>query len=270
VPSPLRVAIAGFGSIGRLVGRCLDSGLPGLQLVAVSAARLDRARDHLKEFRCPVPAVPLSRIADDADAVVDCTPPEIFLDTMAPAIGRGRTIVTVSAAALLENEHVLARAAAAGSRIVLVSGSVGGLDALRAASVGTIRSVRMITRKPPLSLARSPWLAAQGIDAARITAPTRVFDGSAREAARNFPDKFNLAATVALAGIGPDRTRIEIWLDPGVERNVHRIAVDADSTRFELEIQNVPNPGHEGTGPLVAYSIVAALKDLTAGVRIGT
>ena len=270
MPSSLRVAIAGFGSIGRLVGRVLDGGLPGLQVVAVSAARLDRARDHLKGFRHPVPAVPLARIADDADVVVDCTPPEIFLEAVGPAMAHGRTIVTVSAAALLEHEDVLARAAVAGSRIVLVSGSVGGLDALRAASVGTIRSVRVITRKPPLSLARSPWLAAQGIDAARITAPTKIFDGSARAAARNFPDKFNLAATVALAGIGPDRTQIEIWLDPGVERNVHRIAVDADSTRFEMEIQNVPNPGHEGTGPLVAYSIVAALKDLTAGFRVGT
>ncbi len=270
MPSPLRVAIAGFGSIGRLVGRHLDGGLAGLQLAAVSAARLDRARDHLKEFRHPVPAVPLARIADEADVVVDCTPPEIFAETMASAIARARTIVTVSAAALLEHEEVLARAAAAGSRIVLVSGSVGGLDALRAASIGTIRSVRMITRKPPLSLARSPWLSQRGIDATKLTTPTKIFDGSARAAARNFPDKFNLAATVALAGIGPDRTQIEIWLDPGVERNVHRIAVDADSTRFEIEIHNVPNPGHEGTGPLVAYSIIAALKDLTAGFRVGT
>jgi len=266
----LRVAIAGFGSIGRLVGRKLDAGIPGLQLVAVSAARLDRARERLEEFRRPVPAVPLARIADDADVVVECSLPETFADAFAPAIARARTIVTVSATALLEHPEVVARAQAAGSRIILVSGSVAGLDALRAASVGTIRSVRMITRKPPLSLARSPWLARQGIDVAQIRTPIKVFDGSARDAARNFPDKFNLAATVALAGIGADRTQIEIWLDPGVERNVHRIAVDADSTCFEVEIQNVPNPGHEGTGPLVAYSIIAALKDLTATLRVGT
>jgi aspartate dehydrogenase len=75
---------------------------------------------------------------------------------------------------------------------------------------------------------------------------------------------------VALASIGPDRVRIEIWLDPAVERNVHRISVDADSTRFDTEIQNVPNPGHEGTGPLTAYSVIAALKDLTATFRAGT
>jgi aspartate dehydrogenase len=136
--------------------------------------------------------------------------------------------------------------------------------------VGVINSVLMVTRKPPLSLAHSPWIREQRIDLLGIVQPTKIFEGSAREAARAFPDKFNIVAAVALASIGPDRVRIEIWLDPAVERNVHRISVDADSTRFEMEIQNVPNPGHEGTGPLTAYSVIAALKDLTAPFRAGT
>jgi aspartate dehydrogenase len=75
---------------------------------------------------------------------------------------------------------------------------------------------------------------------------------------------------VALASIGPDRVRIEIWLDPKVERNVHRISVEADSTRFEMEIQNLPNPGHEGTGPYTAYTVIAALQDLVAPIRYGS
>jgi aspartate dehydrogenase len=128
----------------------------------------------------------------------------------------------------------------------------------------------MVTRKPPLSMAHSSWLRERGFDVCAIDRATKIFEGLAREAARAFPDKFNTAAAVALASIGADRVRIEIWLDPAVERNVHRIAVDADSTRFEMEIQNVPNPGHEGTGPLTAYSVIAALKDLTATFRAGT
>jgi aspartate dehydrogenase len=266
----LRVAIAGFGSIGRLVGQHLGQGIPGLRLVAVSARDLDRARDRLKSYRTPVAAVPLAAIADAADVVVECTPPEVFRDAVAAAIERGRTIVTVSATALLEHPEVIDEARATGARIVLVSGSVLGFDAIRAASVGTINAVLMITRKPPLSMRHTPWVIEHGIDVTTITAPRKIFAGTAREAARAFPDKFNVAAAVALAGGGPDRVRIEIWLDPAVERNVHRIQVDADSSRFEMEIQNVPNPGHEGTGPLTAYSIVAALKDLTSTFRVGT
>jgi aspartate dehydrogenase len=266
----LGVAIAGFGSIGRLVGRHLDEGLQGLRLVSVSAANLDRARENLKVFRTRVDAVPLDRIADTADVIVDCAAPQVFRNAVTPAIERARTIVTVNATSLLEHPDVIDRAERTGARIILVSGSVLGFDALRAANVGVINSVLMVTRKPPLSLAHSPWIREHKIDVRRIVQPTKIFEGSARDAARAFPDKFNIAAAVALASIGSDRVRIEIWLDPAVERNVHRISVDADSTRFEMEIQNVPNPGHEGTGPLTAYSVIAALKDLTAPFRAGT
>ena len=266
----LRVAIAGFGSIGRLVGRHLDQGLAGLQLVGVSARDIDRARNALEGYRTPVEAVPLAQIADDADVVVECTPSSVFCDAMMPAIERRRTIVTVSATGLIEHPEIMDRAERSGSRIILASGSVLGLDALRAANVGVIHSVLMVTRKPPASMAGSSWLAERGIDTGRISAATRVFEGTAREAARAFPDKFNLAATVALASIGPDRVRIEIWLDPQVDRNVHRISVDADSTRFEMEIRNIPNPGHAGTGPYTAFTVVAALQDLTASIRSGT
>jgi aspartate dehydrogenase len=269
-PRNLQVAIAGFGSIGRLVGRHLDDGLPGLRLVSVSARDLDRARLTLSQFRTRVDAVPLARIADVADVVVDCAIPEVFRDAVIPAIERARTIVTVNATSLIEHPDVVARAERAGARIILASGSVLGFDAMRAAAVGKINSVLMVTRKPPLSLAQSAWIREHAIDVKAIVRPTKVFEGSAREAARAFPDKFNLVAAVALASVGPDRVRIEIWLDPTVERNVHRISVDADSTRFDMEIQNVPNPGHEGTGPLTAYSVVAALKDLTAPFRAGT
>lgn len=266
----LDIAIAGFGSIGRLVGRHLDEGVQGLRLVSVSAANLRRARESLKTFHARVDAVPLERIADTADVIVDCAVPQVFRDAVTPAIERGRTVVTVNATSLIEHSDVIDRAERTGARIILVSGSVLGFDALRAANVGVINSVLMVTRKPPLSLANSPWIHEHGIDVRGIVKPTRIFEGSAREAAVAFPDKFNIAAAVALASIGPDRVRIEIWLDPAVERNVHRISVDADSTRFDMEIQNVPNPGHEGTGPLTAYSVIAALKDLTATFRAGT
>jgi aspartate dehydrogenase len=266
----LRVAIAGFGSIGRLVGRLLDEGVTGLRLASVSAADLERARANLEGFRGTVDAVALPRIADTADVVVDCAVPEVFREVATPAIERARTLVTVNATALLAHPDIIVRAESTGARVILASGSVLGFDALRAANVGVIHSVMMVTRKPPLSMAHSAWLRERGIDPRTISRPIKIFEGSAREAARAFPDKLNTAAAVALASVGPDRARIEIWLDPAVERNVHRISVDADSTRFDMEIQNVPNPGHEGTGPLTAYSVIAALKDLTATFRAGT
>jgi aspartate dehydrogenase len=115
------------------------------------------------------------------------------------------------------------------------------LDAVTAAAEGQIASVRMTTRKPPNGLEGAPYLVANGISVDRLNAPKRVFAGNAREAAAGFPANVNVAAALSLAGIGPDRTTIEIWADPTVDRNCHTIEVEADSARFSLTIENVPS-----------------------------
>ncbi|MBV8747514.1 MAG: DUF108 domain-containing protein, partial [Xanthobacteraceae bacterium] len=100
-------------------------------------------------------------------------------------------------------------------------------------------------------------------------APKKLFEGSAREGARGFPANVNVAAALSLAGIGPDRTRVEVWADPGIDRNVHKIEVDADTARFSMSIENVPSENPR-TGRITALSVVAALRKLTAPIRVGT
>ena len=126
--------------------------------------------------------------------IVDCVPPDRFVEVVGPAVKRGRTVVTVSATALLDHPDVIEDARRSGGRIILATGSVLGLDALRAASVGTVHSVLMTTRKPPASLANSAWVKDQEIDTRAITSPTRIFEGTAREAARlmGVPDDYPL------------------------------------------------------------------------------
>ena len=97
-----------------------------------------------------------------------------------------------------------------------------------------------------------------------------MFEGSAREAARGFPANVNVAAALALAGIGPDRTTIEIWADPEVDRNTHRIEVEADTVRLKLEIENVPSVENPKTGRLTPLSVVALLRKLGSPLAIGT
>ena len=128
----------------------------------------------------------------------------------------------------------------------------------------------MVTRKPPRGLAGAPYLEANAISVSGLSQPERVFTGTAREAARGFPANVNVAAALALAGIGPDRTTIEIWADPSLNRNVHRIEVEAEAARFSMEIENVPSAENPRTGRLTALSVVAALKKLSAPLAIGT
>jgi aspartate dehydrogenase len=79
----------------------------------------------------------------------------------------------------------------------------------------------------------------------------------------------NVVAALALAGIGADRTMIDIWADPGLTRNCHVIEVDADSARFTLSIENIPSENPK-TGRITALSVIAALRKLHAPLRVGT
>ena len=96
-----------------------------------------------------------------------------------------------------------------------------------------------------------------------------VFKGSARDAAAAFPANVNVVAALSLAGIGPDRTSIEIWVDPAVARNCHQIRVESDSAWFMMSIENIPSENPR-TGRITALSVIAALRKLTAPLRIGT
>ena len=134
------------------------------------------------------------------------------------------------------------------------TGALIGLDAVRAAAEGAIHSVTMVTRKPPAGLDGAPYLVARGISLTGLKAPLKVFSGTAREGARGFPTNVNVAAALSLAGIGPDRTELEIWADPAVTRNTHTIAVEADATQFHMTIESVPS-ANPRTGKLVAPSV---------------
>jgi aspartate dehydrogenase len=113
-------------------------------------------------------------------------------------------------------------------------------------------------------------LVENGISLKGLNEPKKVFDGTAREGARGFPANVNVAAALSLAGIGPDRTRLEIWADPGVTRNTHTIKVDADTMCFTMTIENVPSAENPRTGRITALSTVAALRGLVSELKVGT
>jgi aspartate dehydrogenase len=160
-------------------------------------------------------------------------------------------------------------ARAHGGQIIVPTGALIGLDAVSAAAEGEIRSVTMVTRKPPKGLAGAPYLVKNAISVDGLNAPKQVFKGTARDAAAGFPANVNVVAALSLAGIGPDRTTIEIWADPSLDRNCHRIEVEADSASFSMSIENIPSENPK-TGRITALSALAALRKLGAPLRVGT
>jgi len=266
---PLKVGIAGLGAVGLEVARRIEAGIPGLALTAVSVRDVDKARRNLPDVGGRIPVVAATALAETCDLIVECLPPAMFHAVASSAIERGRLFMPLSVGQLLENWSLVARAKETGARILVPTGALIGLDTVRAAAEGTIRSVTMITRKPPGGLEGAPYLVERGISLKGLNTAKKVFDGSARDGARGFPANVNVAAALSLAGVGPDKTRLEIWADPALERNTHRIEVDADTASFSMAIENVPSENPK-TGRIVALSTIATLRGLVAELKVGT
>ena len=263
------VAIGGLGAIGLKLARALDAGVDGLRLVAVAARDQVKAENNLRGFRAPPRVVTLHGLAE-ADIVVEAAPAAVFEQIASAAIEAGRIFVPASVGALLPRMHLVRRAHETGARIVVPTGALLGLDAVRAAAEGRVDSIAIESRKPPRGLEGAPYLVKHGIDVSGLTAPLRVFEGNAFDAAAGFPANVNVAAALAMAGIGPDRTTIEIWADPQIDRNIHRIEVEADAVRLQMQIENVPSLENPKTGRLTPLSVIALLRKLSSPLAIGT
>ncbi len=269
--SPLRLGIGGFGAIGIDVARRVDRGdVPGMTVAAVSGRDREKAEANASRLNAKPSVVSLGELADHADVVIECAPAAVFDDIARPAVERGRIFVPLSVGALLSRQDLIDRAGETGARIMVPTGALLGLDAVKGAAQGPVESITMVTRKPPRGLKGAPHLVENNISMDDVTEPVKVFSGTAREAAKGFPANVNVAAALALAGIGPDRTTIEIWADPTVNRNVHTITVRSDASNFTMSIENVPSEENPATGKITPLSTVALLQRLTGTLVVGT
>jgi aspartate dehydrogenase len=271
-PRPvLRLAIAGLGAIGLAVARRVDAGdIPGIALVAAAARDGTKAARDLAGFKVQPKILGLAGLAEAADVIVECLPPKHFAAVAEPALVAGRIFMPLSVGALIDHMQLVDLARRTGARIVVPTGALLGLDAVRATAEGKIADVTIVTRKPPGGLAGAPLLVERGLPVDDLKQPLRVFAGSAREAIAGFPSNVNVAVALSLAGIGPDRTRVEVWADPDVTRNTHTVTVKSDSSDLTMTIENIPSEENPRTGRITALSVLACLRRLTAPLVVGS
>lgn len=264
-----RIGIAGYGAIGQSLARALDRGIEGLQLSAIAVRDPENRAPDISHLSSRPRLTTIDQLEPFCDIAIECAPAAVLPAIAEPMLKAGKKVIVLSSGALLRHPELEQTARENGGQILVPTGALLGLDALVAASEGTIHSVKMITRKPVRGLVGAPYLVENGIDIEGIKEPTLVFRGTPREAAIGFPANLNVAVSVSMAGIGPDRTELEIWADPGLTRNTHRVEVDADSASFSMEIRNIPSENPK-TGRITALSVIALLRKLVAPLAVGT
>lgn len=267
----MKIGIAGIGAVGSAVAQALDRGdIPGCKLTAISARSAERAAEFNVFLSNRAPNVPLQDMAEECDMVLEALPPSMFDAVAVPTLKAGKILVAMSGSQLLGRDDLIELSRRSGGRIVIPSGAMLGLDAIKAAAVGMIHEVKIVTRKPPSSLVGAPYIVRSGLKLDKLDEALCILKGTVREIAKEFPANVNVAAAVSLAGVGPERTKMEIWADPSLQLNTHTVSVRSDSSDFSMSIQNRPSHENPATGRITSQSVIAYLRQLHAGLRIGT
>jgi aspartate dehydrogenase len=266
----ISIAIAGLGAIGGGMLAEIARSEPRIKVTAVAARDEAKAAALLLAHHTKARILPLEELPQAADIVVECLPSASF-DAIADAtLAAGRGLMVLSVGQLARRDDLISAFRARGQRLIVPTGAILGLDVVRALARGDIISARIITRKSPNGLAGAPHFAASGLDPLTLTQPTLVFSGTAREAIKGFPANVNVAVALALAGVGLDRTRCDIWADPGEGANVHTIDVETSGAAVSMTIRGRPDPRNPRTSQMTALSAVEALRRLVDPVWIGS
>jgi len=211
----------------------------------------------------------LPQLAARPDLLVECAGHGALKEHVIPALRAGVSAVVVSTGALSDPELAGAleeAATAGGSHVYLTPGAVGGIDALAAARLGGLERVTYVGRKPPGAWQGTP--AQDSFDLDGLTEAVVIFEGSAREAASLYPRNANVAATVALAGLGMERTTVQLVADPGVSENVHTISASGVCGTFEITLRGAPLPANPKTSALTVYAVARLIDNLARPVSL--
>lgn len=259
------VTLIGFGAIGRTLFTRM-AGHPGVRITHIVVPQSHQAEaqafaGNAVQVCCAVPA--------QASLVVECAGHAAITDHVLPALSAGIECAVLSVGALSEPglpEQLADAAARGGTQVHLLSGAIGGVDAVAAARIAGLDSVTYTGRKPPAGWRGTP--AEQVTDLDRITAPTVILEGTAREAATLYPKNANVAATVSLAGLGLDATRVRLIADPTVTDNIHEIDVRGAFGEMQITMRGKPLPDNPKTSALTVLSALRFLHNRSATMTI--
>lgn len=258
------VTLIGFGAIGRTLFARV-AGQPGLRIthIVVPAEHAAAAREHAGDAQV------VSAVPEHTDLVLECAGHQALTEHVVPALARGIECAVLSIGALSEPglpEQLAAAAAQGHTQVHLLSGAIGGVDAIAAARIAGLDSVTYTGRKPPTGWRGTPAEGVVNLDT--LTEPTVILQDTAREAARLYPKNANVAATVSLAGLGLDHTQVRLIADPTVTENIHHIDVRGAFGEMQITMRGKPLADNPKTSALTVLSALRFLHNRTSAVTI--
>ncbi len=275
MPKKVRIGLIGCGAIGNEIAKAIDEGLiPNATLKAVLDKDPQSAKTLNTQLKKKIKVVKTINqlLKTGVDLVVEAASQQAVKEYAKKILKSRKDLLILSVGALLDNtllQNLLKICQRYGNRIYVISGALGGIDAIKAASIVGFTDLILTTRKHPNALASSPFFTERGLDPKSITQPTLLYGGGASEAVRLFPANINVAATLTLAAT-PKEPLIRIIADPTLDVNIHELTAKGEFGEITIVMKNKPSLKNPKTSYIAALSAISALRSICSfGLKIG-
>ncbi len=267
----IAIGLVGCGNIGSQLAHEIQRNFRGTaRLIGVTDVQPQQAQRLARTLHPSVPVLSLKQLIRRCDFLIEAASAQAVEEILPLAIRHRKPTLILSTGALLRNLRWVRQMIQRKVPLYLPSGALVGLDGIKAAAIGRLRSVILTTRKPARALATAPWVMQRKIRLKRLRRPRLLFRGSALQAAAGFPQNINVAATLALAGIGPARTQVRIIADPRIRTNIHEVEAVGSFGRLLTRTENWASRRNPRTSQLAVQSAIATLRQIVQPLKVGT
>ena len=268
----VKIGILGCGAIGTRIARSIKTECEDLACVTalfdINPAKALNLSKHLPQKN--IVQKTYAQLLNHCDLVVEAVNAPDTYELIRQALIAKKDVLVMSVGKMLDGEAILKLAQKQNCRLLIPSGAIAGIDAIKAASLGKIHRIILTTRKPIYGFADNTYVQQKRINLSQITKETVLFDGNVKEAVKCFPQNINVAATISLASSAKDKLRIRIATSPEFKVNSHEIEVTGEFGRMVTKTENVVCPDNPKTSYLAVLSAIVTLKQYLGQVRIGT
>lgn len=267
----MRITIIGCGSIGSKLAKAADemNEVKRIHLMDLQKGKAERIANSLNK------AIVIDSVEDElyhSDLVIEAATQECAREILPIVVARGVDIMIMSVGSLVDDDFrsmIFEKAKVSEAKVYIPTGALCGTDGLRSASVDELDEVELITVKGPKSLLGIEYMLTKGIDVEKITERTVIYTGYARDAVKLFPRNINVAATVSLLGIGFDKTKVTVAVDPDIDSNSHELIIKGKFGHMTCHTYNYPEPDNPKTSHLATLSAISALKRIVRNEWFG-
>ncbi|MGA1819717.1 MAG: aspartate dehydrogenase [Thermoplasmatota archaeon] len=267
------IGVVGCGFIGKTISGAAEQmvEIGSINLIDIdfeAAVQLGSSLSKARVFRY----TDMDEFIDASDLVIEAASTTAVPEVVPRVLEKGKDVMILSVGALVDDDlwDAIQRTVRERScRVYIPSGAVSGIDGIISGSMADIECVTLTVRKPPKGLSLPPELHHLSETLKDPMEPVVLFDGDAREAVRLFPKNVNVAATVSLAGIGFEKTRVKVIADPRVQRNIQRIDVRGRFGEMQVQMENHPSTSNPRTSYMAPLSAIAVIRKIVTGIYIG-